>query len=98
MQTCPAPAPIAERAGPYLRHHPQAQNAPFDVALSGDCGGRFAVHIGGSRATGATSDCHDASPLVQHVSDLIAESAFWLAAAIAVVIEHRTSSSGRKRR
>jgi hypothetical protein len=28
----------------------------------------------------------------------IAESAFWLAAAIAVVIEHRTSSSGRKRR
>ena len=29
---------------------------------------------GGYRATAVTSDCHDASPLVQHMSDLIAES------------------------
>jgi hypothetical protein len=30
----------------------------------------LAAPNGGSRATGATGDCHDASPLVRHVSDL----------------------------
>src|SRR5262249_11540485 len=32
---------------------------------------RRPYQLGGSRATGATGDCYDASPLVQHVSDLI---------------------------
>jgi hypothetical protein len=30
----------------------------------------YATQIGGSRATGAAGDCHGASPLVRHVSDL----------------------------